>query len=185
MAAIRCCSRAWCWRARNRSPEQGIWTAEEVADLDLRGVELAVLSACETGLGKVAGGEGVLGLQCAFQSAGARSLVVSLWKVNDAATSVLMEEFYTNLWQKKLDRLEALCQAQLTVLRQPARVLERQKLLGEELVSAVTGAGRRSGPASGRRRSGEAAALPPASGPPSSQWRDRREPGSGRDAPKK
>jgi CHAT domain-containing protein len=118
----------------NRSPDHGILTAEEVADLDLRGTELVVLSACDTGLGKVAGGEGVLGLQRAFQAAGARSLAVSLWSVNDAATSVLMEEFYANLWQKKLPRLEALRRAQLTVLRDPGRVEQRRRELRELLV---------------------------------------------------
>lgn len=117
----------------NEAPARGILRAEEVADLDLRGCALAVLSACDTGLGKVAGGEGVLGLQRAFQEAGARAVVVSLWKVHDAATSVLMEEFYANLWQKKLTRLEALRQAQLTVLRDPARVQRRLKELRTEL----------------------------------------------------
>src|SRR5439155_3692898 len=99
----------------NRAPDRGILTAEEVAGLDLRGTELVVLSACDTGLGKEAGGEGVLGLQRAFQGAGARALAASLWKVDDAATSVLMEEFYANLWRKKLPRLEALRQAQRAV----------------------------------------------------------------------
>jgi CHAT domain-containing protein len=115
----------------NADPDRGLLRAEEVADLDLRGCELAVLSACETGLGKVADTEGVQGLQRAFQAAGARSLVVSLWKVHDAATSVLMEEFYSNLWQKKLSRLEALRQAQLTVLRNPALVQKRQQELAK------------------------------------------------------
>jgi CHAT domain-containing protein len=118
----------------NRSPDEGILTAEEIADLDLRGVELAFLSACETGLGRVEGGEGVLGLQRAFQAAEARTLVTSLWSVNDAATSVLVEEFYTNLWQKKLPKLEALRQAQLTVLRHPERVDKRRSELREVLV---------------------------------------------------
>jgi CHAT domain-containing protein/tRNA A-37 threonylcarbamoyl transferase component Bud32 len=116
----------------NRDREKGILRAEQLADLDLRGCELAVLSACETGLGRVDPGEGVQGLQCAFQAAGARSLVVSLWKVHDAATSVLMEEFYANLWDKKLSRLEALRQAQLTVLRNPARVQQRQRGLAKQ-----------------------------------------------------
>lgn len=108
----------------NRSAEEGILTAEEVASLDLGGLELAVLSACETGLGKVAGGEGVLGLQRAFQAAGARTLVTSLWNVNDAATAILMEQFYANLWNKDkpLSKLEALRQAQLYVLRHPEKV---------------------------------------------------------------
>jgi CHAT domain-containing protein len=115
----------------NADAGTGTLTAEEVQGLDLRGCDLAVLSACETGLGKVAGGEGVLGLQRAFQAAGARALVVSLWKVNDAATAVLMDQFYSNLWQKGLTRLEALRQAQLTVLRQPpAWLAQRARELG-------------------------------------------------------
>jgi CHAT domain-containing protein len=115
----------------NRDREKGILRAEELANLDLRGCELAVLSACETGLGRVDPGEGLQGLQWAFQAAGARSLVVSLWQVHDAATSVLMEELYTNLWQKKLSRLEALRQAQLTVLRNPSLVQQRQQELAK------------------------------------------------------
>jgi CHAT domain-containing protein/Tfp pilus assembly protein PilF len=112
--------------------EDSLLSAEEVSSLDLRGCELAVLSACETGLGKVAGGQGVLGLQRAFHAAGARALVSSLWSVSDAATSVLMEEFYKNLWQKKMTKLEALRQAQLTVLKGPALVdARRGQLLAE------------------------------------------------------
>jgi CHAT domain-containing protein len=106
----------------NREPwpgeEDGILTALEVAELDLGGVELATLSACETGLGAVAGGEGVLGLQRAFQAAGARTVVASLWSVDDEATRKLMVEFYDNLWQKNLPKLEALQQAQLWMLRE-------------------------------------------------------------------
>jgi CHAT domain-containing protein/tetratricopeptide (TPR) repeat protein len=117
----------------NESYDKGILTAEEVSLLDLRGVDLAVLSACQTGLGKVEGGEGLLGLQRGFQMAGARTLAVSLWSVNDAATSVLMEEFYTNLWVKKVSKLQALRQAQLTVLRNPGRVLKRGRELAELL----------------------------------------------------
>jgi CHAT domain-containing protein/Tfp pilus assembly protein PilF len=113
--------------------DAGILTAEEVAGLDLRGTDLVVLSACETGLGEVAGGEGVLGLQRAFHLAGARTLVTSLWRVDDAATTLLMEEFYANLWKKKLPKLEALRQAQLTVLAHPETVGERAKQLNAEL----------------------------------------------------
>jgi tetratricopeptide (TPR) repeat protein len=91
-------------------------TALEASELDLRRVDLAVLSACETGRGQVTGGEGVLGLQRAFQLAGARTCVTSLWKVDDAATQALMKEFYANLWQRKLGKLEALRQAQLVML---------------------------------------------------------------------
>jgi CHAT domain-containing protein len=94
MAATRWCGRGWSCPGANRSAAQGILTAEEVADLDLRGVGLAVLSACDSRLGKQAAIEGVLGLQRTFQASGAQSLLISLWSVNAAATSVLMEEFY-------------------------------------------------------------------------------------------
>ena len=102
---------------RHRLGDDGILTALETAELDLSAAELVVLSACETGLGPVAGGEGLLGLQRAFQVAGARTVVASLWKVDDAATERLMTHFYRNLWQKKgLPPLEALRQAQLAIL---------------------------------------------------------------------
>jgi len=64
----------------------------------------------------VAGGEGVFGLQRAFHVAGAKTVVASLWRVNDAATQALMAEFYRNLWERKLPKLEALRQAQLAML---------------------------------------------------------------------
>jgi CHAT domain-containing protein len=94
-------------------------TAEKVASIDLAGCELAVLSACETGLGATAGGEGVLGLQRAFHQAGCRTVVASLWRVDDAATRALMGRFCTNLWARKQPPLEALREAQLSVLDDP------------------------------------------------------------------
>jgi CHAT domain-containing protein len=106
---------------RPAAPDQddGILTALEVAELDLRGVELVTLSACETGLGaQVGGGEGLLGLQRAFQVAGARTVVAGLWQVPDQQTRELMDHFYENLWHKKLTRLEALRQAQLWLLKE-------------------------------------------------------------------
>ena len=98
--------------------DDGILTALEVAELDLAKVELAVLSACETGLGEVAGGEGLLGLQRAFQVAGACSVVASLWKVPDIQTQNLMARFYENLWRKGLPPRAALRAAQLEMLRE-------------------------------------------------------------------
>ncbi len=95
----------------------GILTAEEIGTQNLDGVQVVVLSACESGLGKQVSGEGLLGLQRSFQSAGARTVVASPWPVDDAATKALMVAFYTNLWEKKLPKREALRQAQLTMLR--------------------------------------------------------------------
>src|SRR6185437_1483415 len=97
----------------------------EVAALDLTQVESVVLSACETGLGQVAGGEGLLGLQRAFQVSGAHTVVASLWTVDDEWTRKLMERYYENLWQKKMPKLKALTEAQRWVMREgPKRGLD-------------------------------------------------------------
>ncbi|WP_144058892.1 CHAT domain-containing protein [Rhodopirellula sp. SWK7] len=100
--------------------DDGILTADEIASLPLDGVELVVLSACETGLGEVAGGEGLIGIQRSFQVSGARTTIASLWKVPDLATRLLMEQFYKNYWgQEEMSRLDAMREAQLWVLRHP------------------------------------------------------------------
>jgi len=104
-------------------------TAEEVMSLDLNGVELVVLSACDTGLGDLQNGQGVIGLQRSFGMAGARSSIGSLWAVDDAATSLLFERFYRALWQQKLSVAESLRQAQLYVLKNPAAVHRRTQQL--------------------------------------------------------
>ena len=102
----------------NADEDDGILTAVEVTGLNLHGVDLVVLSACETGLGKVAGGEGVLGLQRAFQLSGAKTAVTSLWKIPDRSTSQLMQRFYENLWKRKLSKVDALREAQIWMLKE-------------------------------------------------------------------
>jgi CHAT domain-containing protein len=101
-----------------KTPGRGIVTGEALVDLDLSGLELAVLSACETGLGDVAGGEGSFGLQRAFHLAGTQIVVASQWKVPDQATATLMESFYRNMWEKNLSPMESLRQAQLWMFRE-------------------------------------------------------------------
>lgn len=98
--------------------DNGLLTAEDVTGLDLLSTEMVVLSACETGLGRVRVGEGVFGLRRAFVLAGAKTLVMSLWKVPDKQTCLLMELFYENLLKKGLGRAEALRQAQLALRQQ-------------------------------------------------------------------
>ncbi|MBI5470833.1 MAG: CHAT domain-containing protein [Ignavibacteriae bacterium] len=83
--------------ADTANAEDGIVTALEVSSMDLRGADLVVLSACETGLGKVEQGEGVYGLRRAFQMAGAKTVVSSLWQVPDAETAKFMKALYANM----------------------------------------------------------------------------------------
>ena len=97
--------------------EDGILTAEEIAALDLEGVTLAVLSACDTGSGKIKNGEGVFGLRRAFRIAGVQTLITSLWGVEDKYTKDWMKAFYEAIFSKKLQPAEAVREASLEVLK--------------------------------------------------------------------
>ena len=91
---------AWLGNLIPEGIEDGILTAKEVSGMNLLGTELLVLSACETGLGDVTG-EGVYGLQRGFKLAGVETIIMSLWKVNDDMTKLLMSTFYASLMEGK------------------------------------------------------------------------------------
>jgi len=117
--------------------EDGILTAEDVSGLDLTETELVVLSACETGLGEIRTGEGVFGLRRAFMLAGAKTLVMSLWKVADLTTPIIMGRFYDNLLNKKLPRDESLREAQLYLRGLTIKEI-REKWLTKDMISKLS-----------------------------------------------
>ncbi len=95
--------------------DYGLLTAEEILDLKLN-AELVVLSACDTGRGRITG-DGIIGLSRSLITVGVPSVIVSLWSVPDAPTAELMTAFYQN-WQKNPDKAQALRQAMLTMMKQ-------------------------------------------------------------------
>lgn len=107
-------NRSWQGEQLPNDLNDGILTAAEVSFLDLSNCKLAVLSACETGLGAVRSDEGVFGLQRAFKLAGVENIIMSLWKVSDTETALFMEYFYSNMMQG-MDLDKAFRNAQLTM----------------------------------------------------------------------
>jgi CHAT domain-containing protein len=103
--------------AADADGDDGILTAEEVAAVNLDGVEWAVLSACNTGVGDWVAGEGVLGLRRAFEMAGARTVIMSLWPVGDATTASWMARLYRERFVARAPTLEAVRAASLALLR--------------------------------------------------------------------
>ena len=142
-------------RRLDRATTWGILTAEAIAGLPLQDLELVVLSACETGLGLVGGGEGVFGLQRAFHLAGAHNVVASLWKVDDEATAALMAIFYDQLWRQNKPPIEALRAAQLTLYHHPELVGELAQARGTPDFDKLV---QRPEPVAGQRRAGAATA---------------------------
>ena len=106
-------------RRASAAPQEddGVLTAEEVVSLNLDGVEWAVLSACDTGVGVVHAGEGVFGLRRAFQVAGVRTVIMSLWSVDDQAARAWMQALYEGRLRDRLSTAEAVRAASLALLR--------------------------------------------------------------------
>jgi CHAT domain-containing protein len=110
-------NKVWSTGQTYPNKEDGILTAREISNMDLRGCMLATLSACETGLGEIKGSEGVFGLQRAFKMAGVQNLIVSLWQVPDKTTTEFMETFYKKWLINKLELREAFRQTQQEMSR--------------------------------------------------------------------
>jgi CHAT domain-containing protein len=123
--------------------DDGIFTALEASYLDLDGVDLVTLSACETARGSVAVGEGVLGLVSAFQMAGARDVLASLWRVDDEATRRLMEGLYARMLRKEspLGPAEALRESALA-LRDTVEPDGKRRFAGPRYWAAFVAYGR-------------------------------------------
>lgn len=108
-------------RSTEAGGDDGVLTAEEIAALDLDGMDWAVVSGCETGVGEIRAGEGILGLRRAFAVAGARTLISSLWPVEDQAARRWMRELYTARFTRGRSTIDAVRLAQLAVLESERR----------------------------------------------------------------
>lgn len=97
--------------------EDGVLSAEEITTLDLRDVEWAVLSACDTGIGQIRESEGVFGLRRAFQIAGVRTVIMSLWQVEDESTRLWMRALYQRRFIAGRSTADAVRDASLQLLR--------------------------------------------------------------------
>lgn len=102
--------RAWLGESIPEGVEDGILLAEEISTMDLSGTDIVVLSACQTGLGEITS-DGVFGLQRAFKKAGVKTIIMSLWSVEDAATSLFMRTFYRE-WLGGKSKRDAFATAQ-------------------------------------------------------------------------
>ncbi|MFC2172911.1 CHAT domain-containing protein, partial [Acidobacteriota bacterium] len=108
-------------KAAGPDEEDGILTAEEIASLDLSGVEWAVLSACDTGVGEIKAGEGVFGLRRAFQLAGVDTLIMSLWAVKDEPARRWMKALYKARFESGMSTAEAVRNANISILMELRR----------------------------------------------------------------
>jgi len=104
-------------RTAGSADDDGVLTAEEIASLDLSGVEWAVLSACDTGVGEIEAGEGVFGLRRAIQVAGVRTLIMSLWPVDDEATRQWMTTLYRSRLEEGSATVDAVRAAASNIVR--------------------------------------------------------------------
>ena len=118
--------------------KDGVLTAEEMALLDLDGTWLVVLSACETGLGEIRAGEGVLGMRRGLIEAGAQNLLLTLWPVADKETAMFMVDLYRNLDGGKKDPVQvspAVQAAYLKKFREEKGITQAVKLAGPFILS--------------------------------------------------
>ena len=116
--------------------EDGLLTSLDVQSINLAGTELVVTSACETALGDLYTGETLIGLRRSFIQAGAKTVIISLWKVEDVATTILMQYFYYYLLKAKLSKAEALRKAKSSLQRLTIAKMRSQWLTEDAIKSA-------------------------------------------------